>query len=137
MPTKRTLSRQLADARAQIRDLVDERDEAREALKSRERVEEHLATSRPDVVAQLTRERDQAERELAAAGKVVIALRQQLAGRPTSSAELRDARRVLMLAERARRTLADQLAVVQAANDAMRRERVDAAGTLARREVTA
>lgn len=131
MPTKRTLSRQLADARAQIRDLVDERDEAREW------VEEHLASSRPDVAAQLTRERDQAERELAAAGKVVVALRQQLAGRPTSSAELRDARRALTLAERARRTLADQLAVVQAANDAMRRERVDAAGTLARREVTA
>lgn len=49
----------------------------------------------------------------------------------------RDLRRELRLAQDAHKALAEQLAQVQAANDAMCREAVTAAGTLAPRQVTA
>lgn len=135
MPTKRTLRQQLADARDQIRRLVDERDEAIKDLASRTWVDRHLTTSRDDLAITRTRERDAALRTLRTTEDQLAAARAELSARPAGAAELRDARRRLLLADTARRSLAEQLAVVQAANDAMSRERVTAAGTLARREV--
>lgn len=135
MPTKRTLRRQLADAHAQIRRLVDDRDEAREELASRKWIANNLTSSRDDLAITRTRERDAALRTLRTTEDQLAAARAELAARPAGAAELRDARRRLLLAETARASLAQQLADVQKSNDAMSRERVTAAGTLARREV--
>lgn len=136
MPTKRTLRQQLADARAQIRTLVDERDDARADLAARRWTNRLLSSDRAETVLALTRERDDAIRRLRATEDQLAAARRQLAVRPAAASELWDARRARMLAERARASLAEQLATVQAANDAMCREQVNRSGNLDRREVT-
>lgn len=119
MPTKRTLARQLEEARAQIRTLVDERDEARKDLAGRQWTERYLASSRDDLVVKLTRERDAAVRSLRATEDDLADARRRLADRPAPAVELRDARRALMLSERARRSLDEQLSTMQKANEAM------------------
>lgn len=113
MPTKRTLSRQLADARARVQQLVDERDEAVGDAGT-----EHSNVTR--LARQLSETRDQLD-----------ALQRKHDGnQPAPGEDLRDARRALMLSERARASLDAQLVTVQAANDSLCREAVTRAGNL-------
>lgn len=91
MPTKRTLTRQYADLQARYETVVGERDEAVKGLASRKWVEQHLASSQPDVVARLTKERDEIARALRTTEDQLAAARRQLAARPAAASELRDA----------------------------------------------
>lgn len=119
MPTKRTLTRQLADARKRVQQLVNERDEA----------VGNAGTGQANVARlakQLSETRDQLD-----------ALQRKHDGdRPAPGEELRDARRALMLSERARASLDAQLVTVPAANDSLWREAVTRAGNLTTSAVT-
>lgn len=112
MPTKRTLTRQLADLQRRYQTVVDERDDAREQVTSDRSVVQRLANQ----VTEARNERD-------------AAIRKVDANRPKPSTELRDTRRALMLCERARRHLTEQIADLQAANEAMSNQLADAAPT--------
>lgn len=119
MNTRRTLRSQRDHAR-------DQRDRAYEQLEDALESADTGRFTTKRLAHQLTEARDQ-----------VDALTRKLNDdRPTPAAELRDARRALMLSERARASLDAQLATVQAANEALCRAAVDRAGTLARPEAT-
>lgn len=116
------------------------------ALRSREPIDDgsrdtiralrHDLTDTKTALGQTEKQLGESRRHVATLIDQLADARRQLAARPASgSAELRDARRARLLAETARRSLAEQLAVVQAANDAMCRDRVTAAGSLDRQEV--
>lgn len=115
MPTKRTLTRQLQDARAQIRDLVEKRDEAAGAAGT-----EHFNVVR--LVKQVNEARDEIDE-----------LRRQLNALPKTPSpdawktERARLRQRLELAERARISLDAQLMTLTLANDAMSREAYDRA----------
>jgi uncharacterized coiled-coil DUF342 family protein len=108
MDTRRTLRQKLATAQAQRADAIRQRDEARSAAETGQFAVKRLAAQ----VTETRNERDTLQHKLDA-------------GLPTPAAELRDARRALMLSERARASLDAQLATVQAANEAMCRELAD------------
>ena len=114
MDTRRTLRQKLADLQRRYADAVTKRDAA-----------ERLARTELFNVKRLAGQLSQARDELDTLHRKIGA------DRPSPAAELRDARRALMLSERARRSLDEQLATVQAANEALCREAVDHAGNLA------
>lgn len=132
MPTKRTLTRQLADLQRRYANAIDERDEARKRLESRQWVEQHITSSRDDLVITRTKERDAYQRLLHKTEDQLAEARQRLADRPTPAQELRDARRALMLERRAVTQLTARLDELQAANEALYRS-----GALAGTEVSA
>jgi len=84
--------------------------------------EDHAALSHRH--AEVVAERDAANKTAEAERFNVKRLAAQLSG---VRDELRDARRALMLSERARASLDTQLATVRAANEAMCREAIDRA----------
>jgi hypothetical protein len=116
MPTKRTLVRQLADANRRIRTLVDERDHAIGDAGS-----EHFNTRR--LAKQLSEARDEND----------LLRRELAAGRPAApapdawKAERSVLRRALHLRDRACRSLTQQIADLQAANEALCGEAADRA----------
>lgn len=114
MPTKRTLTRQLADAHGRIQQLVDERDEALG----------NAGTGQSNVT-RLARQLSEVRDELDALQ------RKHDADRPAAGDELRAARRALMLSERARASLDEQLVAARAEIESLCREAVARAGTLA------
>lgn len=82
--------------------------ESATAMENR-RLRADLATARANLKA--------TEDQLAESRKRVAILVDQLGARPTPSEELRDARRALMLSERARASLDAQIATLQKANE--------------------
>lgn len=82
--------------------------ESASAIENR-RLRADLATARANLKA--------TEDQLAESRKRVAILVDQLGTRPTPSEELRDARRALMLSERARASLDAQIATLQKANE--------------------
>jgi hypothetical protein len=117
MPTKRTLTRQLAAAQDRIRRLVDERDEAREDLASRRWAEQHLP-AQSDLVIARTRERDAAQRLLRETEDQLAEVRRLLANRPAPARELQQARREALEWRDLAKELTRRLEVLQAANEA-------------------
>jgi hypothetical protein len=117
MPTKRSLNRQLADARAQVRRLADAREEA-----TADAVTEHFG------VAYLSKQLDEAREENAR-------LRRQMVARPTTPAVAPDAwpaerarlRQLLDLAQRARASLDAQVLQLGQINEQQAREAYDRA----------
>jgi chromosome segregation ATPase len=108
MDTRRTLRQQRDDFQRLYADACAERDEARRTADTERFNVKRLA-------GQVVEARDER-----------AALQQKLdADRPTPTAELRDARRALMLSERARASLDAQIASLQAANEAMCKELAD------------
>jgi hypothetical protein len=112
MPVSRRRYRRDTDQlHAQVRRLVDERDQAR--------AERDAAQTAASTAARQFAEADAAARRL------------RLAAPRGVAAEVADLRRLLALSERARRALDGQRSELLAANEALCREAVDRAGTLA------
>lgn len=112
----RRLTEALADEKArnatlrqQLHDAEQERDSWKWAAKN-------TISSREDLTVVRTKERDQAVRELTAAEKVIVALRQRLAN---PGAELRDARREVLLLRGHTAQLTKRLEDLQKANEAL------------------
>lgn len=116
METRRTLRQQRDEARAARDRAVEQRDEALSAASGGQFTIKRLAHQ----LAEVRDELDAAQRKLIA---------DTPAAPPSWRAERRDLRRALMLADRARRSLTDQIASLQAANEAMCREQADGAPT--------
>lgn len=112
MPVSRRRYRRDTDQlHAQIRRLVDERDRAR--------AERDAAQTAASTAARQFTEADAAARRL------------RIAAQQDIGVEVADLRRRLALSERARGVLDEQRTELLAANDALCREAVDRAGTLA------
>jgi hypothetical protein len=116
MPTKRTLTRQLADARAQVRRLTDERDQARAAAGTGGFNTTYLAKQ----LDEAREENDRLRRRLDARRLVPAA--------PEGWRKERSRLRLdLALSERARAALDAQVLQLGAANDRLNREAYDRA----------
>lgn len=113
METRRTLREERDIARTQRRAAIEQCDAAvKDAVIERSNVKR--------LAGQLSETRDELD----------ALQRKHEADRPAPSEELRNARRALMLSERARASLDAQLVTVQAANDSLCREAVTRAGNL-------
>ncbi|WP_433893067.1 hypothetical protein [Streptomyces sp. CA-111067] len=121
MPTKRTLTRQLADARRQRDAAYEARDVA---LKDADG--ERFNTRR------LSRQISDARDEIDALRKEATEPAPAPAG---PAVEPQTTRRELLLVNRARRALVDQIEELRRCNDDLSREAVDRAGNLAPRGV--
>lgn len=119
MPTKRTLGRRYADLQRRYEQAIEERDDAVKTLAARKWVEDNLASSHDDLVIKRTRERDEALRRLRATEDELADARRRLADRPGPSAELRDARREVLLLRRQTAELTRRLEALQTANEVL------------------
>lgn len=116
MPTKRTLQRQLTAAHQQRATAYEARDEALKDAEDARFTVKRLAEQLSEVRA----ERD-------------MLLKQTAEPAPaTPAAGPQPVRRELLLANRARRALVDQIEELRRCNDDLSREAVDRAGNLAR-----